>query len=463
MFNSINGDLVKQYAFLPIFLITLISLSFARERNRDIVDFRIDYDTTVPLEVKDRLPFKITSIRRDGGERKWNNYVVESSQGELKDSTFIIERYHVLYGDSLAITVRHKRDSSVAHTVNIPLPQITDIRFDRSRCSSKINKNTPSSAVITVTYDNGNSYSVPLVSSGSELTDDAAWSVLKQVNFDFNGVKPGKRGVLWNIEAPETEKAFIKISSLRNPDIFDTLSMKLSFDNHFSFDYDGYDGRSGSDGSGGRSSSCGDGSDGREGRRGGPGGDGADIDLYLCSDTVAGEMVLSALIVTPEGRRRALFSPESGSLKISCSGGRGGDGGEGGYGGNGSNADSTHSRGYGGRGGDGGEGGRGGNGGEVRIYTDSLTAGYVDAVVVVNEGGSGGSGGKPGRDGCDGNDNYEYKTKTGAVFGIIGAVAGAIGGPGSSGNSGYSGESGSSGKTPTVTLISSDQLRLKMK
>lgn len=455
---------MKLSAILQIILFTLISFSYSKPRDRDIVDFKIEYDTTAALEVNDTLTFKVTSIRRDGEERTRSNYRIESTQGKKKDSLFILERYHTLFSDSLEITVKHKRDASVRKRVTIPIPQITNISFDRSKCSSKINKSSSSRAVVTVTYDNGNQYSVPLTSDNSELRDDISRAVLKQVNVAFNGVKPGESGILWNISnSLEFRKAFIKISSQKDPEIFDTLSLELSFDNHFSYNFDGESGYRGSSGYCGRSSRCGDGGDGRSGRRGAPGGDGADVVLYVSSDTVAEQTVLSALIKSRSEKRRALFSPKSGSLKISCNGGTGGTGGDGGNGGNGADADSTHSRGYGGRAGDGGDGGRGGDGGGVTIYTDSITAEHIHAIQISNEGGFGGSGGEAGRDGHDGRDDYEYKTKTGAVFGIIGAVAGAFAGPGSSGSSGYSGESGSKGSPAKIIIISSEELREKMR
>jgi hypothetical protein len=247
------------------------------------------------------------------------------------------------------------------------------------------------------------------------IKNNLSWNSL-EVNVDGGTFDKGTIVINRDFYLKKLARVTIVVSDKKNPDVKDSYSFELNTKTSQNADFSGSPGESGDKGDSGDSAESGTAGSGAYGENGKNGENGENLDVFITSDSIAGEKILKILIKNKETLKESAFmvNTNGGSIFIDASGGKGGDGGRGGRGGSG--GDDAN----GGDGGTGGMGGSGGFGGVVNVTYDSTVIAFMHLITINVNGGEGGNGGRGGKRG-KGDSN------------------GSTGNSGSDGSSGYPG------------------------
>lgn len=443
--NTMTNHAITSLA-LFIALFSFSSAEAQRKRRRDIIDFKIIYDSTIALEVADKLPIGIILKQRNGkvkktrgyakGRYKWKKFDVKVSNGYFKKGTLYYDPAFLYQSKGfLNVEISPKRNPEIKRKLKIQVPQPVDMDM-KVLTDGIIRPYTPSQYTLRVKYSNGKWYTHN--SKGKPLTQHFA-------AVRINGIKQSHQ----TVELPHNTILPITHVSISVYTVgYNKLSKKFTFPVKYDIkkvvyipvldDHKGLDGSSGS---------C-NGGKGENGQSGSHGAHAPNVKVHLKLVHVKNDSLLHVKINARDYTSEHWISCNEGMIQLINRGGNGGSGGAGGRGGSGRDGTEKCEPGTGGEGGNGGNGGNGGDGGSVTIYCSEHTVSYSDRIEVDNKGGNGGTGGTRGRGGRGG---YDPKDS----FWVNLLIRGNRGSRGSWGRDGYDGENGPEKR---IRIISRKQL-----
>lgn len=444
--------------------------AFRSLKYRQIKSIKIEYDENAIRLPGYKIPMGVTVVLKDNevlntrgflkGKLLWNNFNITVEGGKFSGGRIVVADHQKFKESQIFVKVesKHHPEKFTWEVINLNYAKSVHI-------------------ILPETYSKAPGFSVPVCFNVILDSDDTLSTVSQKkkifgidnmmINTEGGFFKKGKFYLSPYIEDFPQHKAGINVALNSDPDITDSLIVKLDYKADYNLYISASSGSDGISGSSGLSgfSGC-DGGNGGDGSHGNDGEFGHDLSVYadLFFDSIYNSELLRVYVedLYTDEYYKYLVNPDGGKIKITSGGGSGGDGGSGGSGGNGGSGkdgsfytvtiqinDSVsvtetkqnpgENGGHGGHGGNGGYGGNGGDGGNISIYLTEDAKPFKYCIVTESHGGSGGSWGFSGSGGSGGT-------------GGSGNPSGASGSGGSSGSMGSSGNSGSSGNVETFSL-----------
>lgn len=418
-----------------------------KKRRRDIVEFEIQYDQTIPTEIDDKIPFGLVLKRRNGksvntrgylnGSFNWNKVKVKCSHGSFKDGTYYYqpELLHKTDG-RISIEFSMKKHPDVKQLIELRIPQPQDIEVLLMN-DGALRPNIPVDYQLKVTFDNGKSYmqnnsGIPLKNYFASVWLNGELQDYRSIKLPPNKLKPMKRVVLelatQGYGAMTKQQSFPVKYDIK--EVFRTVTYNGN---------NGYSGASGYDIE----------APGENGTNGENGENAPHVKVYIKRADYPNEGLLHIIAQANNYNDQFWVHPVDGSFYIINRGGNGGNGGEGGKGGPGRDGDGKCEPGRGGFGGDGGNGGRGGNGGAVTIYCTESCLTFAELISVDNQAGYGGLRGSGGRGGQGGYDPDQS---------LLASIL-LRGNRGSRGSKGKNGSVGKQGPAKKIKVVSEEEIK----